>query len=88
MENKSTKYYTYILLCADGTYYCGITNDLEKRIYTHNNSLSGARYTKSRRPVTLKYFELFEDKSSALKREIAIKKLTRIEKEELIVGID
>lgn len=77
-------YYTYILECSDKTYYCGYTNNLEMRIKTHNEGKLGAKYTKSRKPVILKYFETFETLSEALKREHAIKKLTREQKTELI----
>ena len=52
-------YFTYILECADKTLYVGSTNDLEKRVYQHNNLKSGAHYTKIRRPVILKYSEEF-----------------------------
>lgn len=55
--------YTYILRCSDGTYYTGWTNDLEKRIQNHNEG-KGAKYTKARRPVTLVYYEKFEQKRS------------------------
>ena len=75
--------YTYILHCADGTLYCGWTNDLKKRLHAHNSG-TGAKYTKSRRPVTLAYYEAFETKQEAMKREYAIKQLTRKEKENLI----
>ena len=64
--------YTYILHCADGTLYCGWTNDLKKRLHAHNSG-TGAKYTKSRRPVTLAYYEAFETKQEAMKREYAIK---------------
>lgn len=77
--------YTYIIECADGTYYTGWTNHLEKRIQDHNDS-KGAKYTKGRTPVKLVYHETFETKSEALKREAAIKKLSRKEKEALIAG--
>jgi putative endonuclease len=70
-------YYIYVLECADKTLYVGSTNDIEKRLHTHNNSKQGAHYTKIRRPVVLKYSESFDTKSEALKRECAIKKLTR-----------
>jgi putative endonuclease len=73
-------YYVYILECADSTLYCGSTNDVEKRIAAHNSSKTGARYTKARRPVALRYSEEFTTKSEALKREHALKKLTRAEK--------
>lgn len=75
--------YTYIVQCSDGTYYTGWTNHLEKRIQDHNDG-KGAKYTKSRRPVTLVYFEQFSTKEEAMRREYAIKKLPRKEKEILI----
>ena len=75
--------YAYIVECADGTLYSGWTNDLEKRIAAHNAG-QGAKYTRSRRPVTLKYYEEFEDKKEALRREAALKKLSREEKQALI----
>ncbi len=77
-------YFVYILLCKDKTYYTGSTNNLEKRIFAHNNSKNGARYTKARRPVVLKYSEEFRTKSRALKREWEIKKLSRAEKIKLL----
>ena len=75
--------YAYIVECADGTLYSGWTNDLEKRIAAHNAG-QGAKYTRSRRPVTLRYYEEFEDKSEALRREAALKKLSRAKKQALI----
>ena len=74
--------YTYILECKDGTYYTGWTNNLEKRLKDHNEG-KGAKYTKSRLPVSLVYQEPCTDKSTALKREIALKRLTKIKKEAL-----
>lgn len=73
-------YYVYILECADKTLYVGSTNDIQKRLHTHNNSKQGAHYTKIRRPVVLKYSESFKTKSEALKRECVIKKLKRVDK--------
>lgn len=75
--------YTYILECADGTLYCGWTNNLEKRVSDHNAG-KGAKYTKSRRPVVLKYYETFGTKQEAMRREWAVKQLSRKEKQELI----
>lgn len=75
--------YVYILKCADDTLYTGWTNNLEKRIATHNSG-KGAKYTRNRLPVKLAYFETFDDKSSALKREYAIKKLPRHKKLDLV----
>ncbi len=77
-------YSVYIALCSDGTYYTGIAVDVEKRIHEHNTSPKGARYTRTRRPVTLVYFENHPDRSSALKREYAIKRMTRPQKDALI----
>ncbi len=76
-------YYTYILECADGTYYCGYTNNVSDRVKTHNEG-KGAKYTKSRLPVKAIYSEEFKTKSEAMKREAEIKKMTRAMKEELI----
>ena len=75
--------YTYLLRCSDGTYYCGWTNDLDKRVAAHNSG-KGAKYTKTRRPVELVYYETFETKQEAMSREYHIKRLTRAEKEELV----
>ncbi|MDQ7043743.1 MAG: GIY-YIG nuclease family protein [Sulfurimonas sp.] len=77
-------YFVYILKCVDNTLYTGITTDLKRRLYEHNNLDKGAKYTKLRRPVELVYSEESEDRSSASKREYVIKKLTRKEKLELI----
>ena len=77
--------YTYILTCADGTFYCGWTNDLDKRLKVHNHG-KGAKYTKPRRPVVLSYYEAFETKQEAMSREYAIKHMSRAEKECLIKG--
>lgn len=79
--------YTYILECKDGTYYTGWTNNLEKRMKEHNEG-KGAKYTKARRPVELVYFETFESKIDAMKREYAIKQMKRSEKIKLISSIN
>lgn len=77
-------YYVYIIKCIDGTLYTGITRNLEKRLFEHNNTEKGAKYTKNRRPVKLVYFKDFPDRSSASKEESRIKKLSKIEKQEII----
>ena len=69
----------YLLECSDGTLYCGITNDLDKRLAAHNAG-EGAKYTRGRTPVKLRYRETCEDKSAALKREMQIKALPRTAK--------
>jgi len=77
-------YSVYIVECSDGTFYTGIAADVARRTREHNESPKGARYTRARRPVRLVYREEHPDKSSALKREYAIKKLSRLQKSVLI----
>lgn len=72
----------YLLKCADGTLYCGITNDMGKRLAAHNAG-EGAKYTRSRIPVRLVYLEPCADKSAALKREMQIKRMPRSKKQVL-----
>ena len=79
--------YTYILRCSDDTLYCGWTNALKKRLASHNAG-KGAKYTRSRLPVTLVYYETFETKEEAMSREFAIKKLSRKEKLKLMEDFD
>lgn len=76
-------FYVYILKCNDDTLYTGYTNDLERRLKVHSQG-KGAKYTRCRLPVTMVYYEELPDKSSAMKRECAIKKLNRLAKLELI----
>ena len=76
-----------MLQCCDNSLYTGITTDLERRLFEHNNSDKGAKYTKIRRPVILVYNEKCENRSDASKREYEIKKLTRTEKLKMIKGI-
>ena len=71
--------YTYLLRCADGTLYCGWTNDPEKRLAAHNAG-TASKYTASRRPVELVHLEAFQTKQEAMKREAAIKRMNRKEK--------
>jgi putative endonuclease len=73
----------YLLRCADDTLYCGITNDLDKRLAAHNAG-TAAKYTRTRGPVELAWAEPCADKSAALKREMAIKQLPRAGKLALI----
>ncbi len=74
--------YCYIVECADGTYYTGWAIDPEKRLIVHNQG-RGAKYTKTRRPVKLIYVEEQPDQRTAMKRERAIKKMTRVQKQKL-----
>lgn len=75
--------YTYLLKCSDGTYYCGWTDSLEKRLKAHNSG-KGSKYTRARLPVELVYYEEFETKQEAMSREWHIKRLSRSEKGKLI----
>jgi putative endonuclease len=76
-------WFVYMLRCGDGTLYTGATNDLERRVATHARG-RGAAYTRARLPVTLVWSEPVEDRSAALRREAALKRLTRAEKLQLI----
>jgi putative endonuclease len=79
-------WYVYLLRCADNTYYTGITTDVTRRLAEHNSSdRLGARYTRSRRPLELAYFEVASSRSVAAQREAAIRKLGRAGKEKLIL---
>ena len=78
-------WYVYIVRCRDGTLYTGSTCDVDRRVAVHNSG-KGAKYTRSRLPVSPVYREVCPDKSAALRREIAIKRLTRLQKEALILG--
>ncbi len=78
--------YAYILECADTTLYVGCTNDLHRRVKQHNESKQGAHYTKIRRPVTLRYFEVFTTLSEARHREAELKRLPREKKLILITS--
>lgn len=75
----------YLLRCADDTLYCGITNDLDKRLAAHNAG-TAAKYTRTRGPVELAWVEPCADKSAALKRELQVKHMPRNEKLILVVG--
>lgn len=77
--------YTYILECSDKSFYTGWTNNLDKRIKSHNLGLA-SKYTRGRVPVKLVYYEVFEEKSDAMKREYEIKQMTKKKKENLIIN--
>lgn len=81
----SVPYTLYMVRCSDTTIYTGIALDAEKRIIEHNTSDKGAKYTRYRRPVTLIYKESCINKSTALKRELVIKKMSRKQKEALTI---
>lgn len=77
--------YTYIVRCSDDTLYTGWTNDLEKRIRVHNEG-KGAKYTRTRRPVELVYYETFKTKEEAMSREWMIKHMSREQKKRLLTA--
>jgi putative endonuclease len=77
--------YCYIVECSDGTYYTGWTTDPERRVKQHNKGI-GAKYTSVRRPVKLVYLEPLPDRTDAMKRELAIKKMKRVQKSKLVEG--
>ena len=78
-------WYLYVVRCSDDTLYTGITTDLARRLNEHNTSKRGAKYTKTRRPINLVYYELYQSRSNAQKAEHKFKKLTRTQKEKRIV---
>ena len=82
------RYWVYIVACRDGTYYTGIATDIDRRLLEHNGitgkSNKGARYTASRRPVSLVYAAPLPNRSDALKEELRIKRMTRTQKMQLI----
>jgi len=77
-------FYFYIVRCADDSLYSGITTDLKRRVGEHNSHKLGAKYTRSKQPVTLVYKEKFSSKSTAMRREWEVKKMTKKEKESLL----
>lgn len=81
---SETNFFIYIVRCADTTLYTGMAIDIQKRVHEHNNTNRGAKYTKERRPVKLVYNEGPYTRSEAAKREYAIKRLSKAEKERLI----
>ena len=79
-------WFVYMLRCADDTFYTGITTDVQRRVHEHNHARSAAAYTRARRPVTLVYQEPSESRSCAARREAAIRKLGRAEKDKMVNG--
>lgn len=79
-------WFTYILLCENGSYYTGITNDLDKRLLDHKKGI-GAAYTRAHKPIKFVYKESFSSRSPALKREAEIKKLSKLQKISLINSV-
>ena len=88
MTEETSPWWVYLVQCSDQTLYAGITTDLQRRIQEHNGATSGgARYTRSRRPVRLVWFEPSKSRSAASQREATIRKLTHAQKERLIRAV-
>lgn len=85
LEPDDTSWYVYIVQCRDDSLYTGITTNIEARVSQHNTG-KGAKYTRSRSPVTLVYTENAENRSTALRRELQIKKMTPQQKRDLVTG--
>lgn len=83
MKEADKMFYVYIVECSDGTLYTGWTTDLEKRLAEHNRG-NGAKYTRGRYPVVVRYYETFDTKNEAMQREYRIKRLSRREKIEVM----
>jgi len=81
---KAINWFLYVARCADGTLYTGVTTDIDRRLNEHNSGSKGAKYTKTRRPITLVYSTAFKGRSEAQKAEYAFKRLTRKEKLKVI----
>ena len=83
-DDTVDKWFLYVVKCKDSTLYTGITTDISRRLYEHNNTSKGAKYTRPRRPVSLVYRLDFNDRSSAARAESRFKKLSRKQKLEKI----
>tara|TARA_Y100000310_G_scaffold255389_1_gene262810 strand:+ start:1606 stop:1896 length:291 start_codon:yes stop_codon:yes gene_type:complete len=84
VDLRSNVWFLYVVECSDNTLYTGVTTDVSRRVHEHNTSKKGAKYTRSRRPVRVVYYDEFPDRSSALKAEHWVKKLSRKEKQQLV----
>jgi len=84
MNKEDNSWFLYVVECSDTSLYTGITTDIDRRIHEHNHTKKGAKYTRTRRPVNLRYMVEHEDRSSASKEEARFKKLTRKQKHEKI----
>lgn len=84
MKDSGDTWHVYMVICSDQTIYTGIAKDLQKRLSEHNNGASGAKYTRSRRPVKIVYQEKQPSRSTATKRELQLKKMSRTQKLQLI----
>lgn len=86
-QAKKPRWVVYIMRCADDTFYTGITTDLERRTKQHNAG-TASKYTRARRPITVAYRTTVKTHGAALRRELAIKKLSRAAKEALVAKYD
>ena len=82
--NSDDSWFVYLVRCSDGSFYAGVTTDLERRVRQHNGEIvGGATYTRARRPVVLAWYEVCEDRSVAQRREYSVRRLSRREKQRL-----
>ncbi|MFA6700027.1 MAG: GIY-YIG nuclease family protein [Thiomicrospira sp.] len=89
LKDDHQAWWCYLVECVDGSLYCGVTNDLPRRLQQHNGALQGgAKYTATRRPVNLKASWPHPNRSSASQHEYQIKKLKKLQKEKLIEGFE
>lgn len=84
LSTHTTRWCVYVVRCSDGSLYCGVTTDVDRRVAEHNSSRKGARYTRSRRPVKLARVWLADSRSDALRKEAAYKRLRKSDKERLL----
>ena len=85
--NSCDSWFVYLVQCSDGSFYTGVTTDLERRVRQHNGEIvGGANYTRARRPVALAWYEACEDRSVAQQREHSVRRSTRREKHRLAVA--
>ena len=82
--NSDNSWFVYLVRCSDGSFYAGVTTDLERRVRQHNGEIvGGANYTRARRPVALAWYEACENRSVAQQREYSVRRLSRREKQRL-----
>jgi len=87
MTAETTRWYVYMLRCCDGSLYTGITTDPERRLQEHNHGRRGARYTRTRRPVTLVWTEPQDDRAAATRREHQLRTMATDAKRDLVAGL-
>ena len=86
--NSDDSWFVYLVRCSDGSFYAGVTTDLERRVRQHNGEIvGGANYTRARRPVALAWYEVCENRSVAQQREYSVRRLSKREKQHLAATV-